>query len=378
MRTLQIIPTYKPAYIYGGTVFCVAFLCENLAKAGCAVKVLTTTANGEKELDVEVGKPKNVDGVEVIYYSRWTKDHSQFSPGLLGGVWRECKKYDVIHIHSWWNISVILSVFICWLRGVKPVLSPHGMLSDFSFNKNHGLIKNYFHRFIGAFLLRQTKMHLTSPAEREQLGGLNENNFVLPNFIKTAPKPILEKTDENNFTLVFLSRIHPKKNIENLIDALSELKNNILLQIIGSGENEYINILKKKAEEKNVADKIEWVGKVHGEKKFDYLANADLFVLPSHNENFALVVAESLSAGTPVLVSENVGLADYVKENKLGWVCQAHTKSIVMAIKSAKANKEQRAIIRKKAPAIIHKDFASSSLSHKYIGQYKKLNQAHA
>lgn len=337
--------------------------------------MLTTTANGKEELNVQPGVLQNVDGVQVVYYPRWTKDHSQFSPGLLAAVWRDCKKYDTVHIHSWWNLSVMFSVLICWLRGVRPILSPHGMLSDFSFNKSHGGIKNIFHKYIGSFLLRQTHMHLTSVAEQKQLGGINEDNFVLPNFIETADNPELQKKENDIFTLIFLSRIHPKKNIEGLIDALAIIDFNIKLQIVGPGEKEYIEELKKRAEEKNVAKNIEWLGELHGDIKFQHLAAADIFVLTSHNENFALVVTEALSAGTPVLVSENVGLANYVKENDLGWLCSTEADNIAQAIKSAYTEKEKRAAIRKKAPAKIQHDFSPKVLSDRYTQQYNRLKK---
>lgn len=371
MKILQVLPTYKPAYVYGGTVFCVSLMCESYVKAGHEVLMLTTTANGKEELDVPPGQVQSVDGVPVIYFNRWTKDHSQFSPGLLMSLWKNCKKYDVVHIHSWWNLSVIFSVLICWLRGVKPILSPHGMLSDFSFNKNHGFLKGNFHKYIGSFLLRQTKLHLTSEAEQVQLGSINDNNFVLPNFIEMSPVQTTTKKENEIFTMVFLSRIHPKKNIEGLIEAMSKVDFDVRLQLIGGGEEEYIETLKRKAAENKVGDKIEWLGELLGDIKFKYLAEADLFVLPSHNENFALVVTEALSAGTPVLISKYVGLAKYVATNDLGWICDIDSENVADVLTEAHGDLGKRKAISARAPKVVQGDFSPEALTKKYMTYYE-------
>ena len=147
----------------------------------------------------------------------------------------------------------------------------------------------------------------------------------------------------------------------------------IHLKIVGGGESDYIAELQKRALNKNVSQRIEWVGELHGDIKFQYLAEADIFILPSFNENFALVVTESLSAGTPVLISEYVGLANYVKENDLGWLCDTDAQSIADTIQFAANQKDKIDFIRKKAPSIIQRDFSPKALSTRYIAQYERL-----
>lgn len=381
MKILQIIPTYKPAYVYGGPVFSTSLLCENLAAAGHEVKMLTTTANGKAELQVRAGSTHTVDGVKVTYFQRYTKDHSHFAPGLMWEVFRDCKKYDVVHIHSWWNIPVMVSVLLCWLRGVKPVLSPRGTLSSFSFEKSNAGGKAIFHKYIGKFLLGKTVFHVTADAEKEEGKAINSDVFVLPNFIqlagydeiKSKEMPVTLSADRQVITLLFLSRIHPKKNLEGLIGALSKVDFDFKLKIAGRGEATYIDGLKKLAAEKNISEKIEWLGEVLGEKKFEVYANADLFVLPSHNENFANVVIESLSAGTPVMVSDMVGLHEYVSEKKLGWVCSTDTENISETLNSIFSKKEKLAEKSQKVAGVVREDFSPKKLVDKYIGKYTAL-----
>lgn len=375
MKILHLIPTYKPAYIYGGPIFSISLLCEQLAKAGCEVRMLTTTANGPDELDVPIGKKVNVDGVETIYFRRLTKDHSHLSPGLMRQVWQDCRRYDVVHIHSWWNIPVMFSVLACWLRGVRPVLSPRGMLSDFTFQKNSRSPKAIFHRTIGKFLLRKTHLHLTSEAERQECLDISDDSFVLPNLIQTAESNFLQNLKNEVFTIAFLSRIHPKKNLEGLFGALEKVSFDFRLRIAGMGEEAYLEALKKLAASKGLAEKMEWTGELHGDKKFRFYANADLFVLPSFNENFANVVIEVLSAGTPVLISEQVGLSSYIRENGLGWTCGTDATGIAEKLEEIFASKNELETIRVSAPQVIERDFSPKILTRRYIEQYKKLRK---
>jgi glycosyltransferase involved in cell wall biosynthesis len=377
LKFLHIIGTYKPAYIYGGPIFSISLLCENLAKAGHEVEVFTTTANGPVELDVPIGKKMDVDGVTVTYFRRLTKDHSHLSPGLFWQVWKRCREFDVVHVHAWWNLPAIVSVLICWLRGVKPVMSPRGMLSGFSFEKSNASVKAIFHRTAGRFLLKKTTLHLTAAAEQEETQGIGADSFVLPNFIQTAAAPhsSLLASHSLPFTLIFLSRIHPKKNLEGLFEALAMVSFDFRLQIAGKGEDAaYADQLKERAVSMGISQKIEWLGEVYEEEKFRRYAEASLFVLPSFNENFANVVIEALSAGTPVLVSEEVGLAEYVRENDLGWICGTNPRDIATALEEIFLNENKRAEIRRKAPAIAERDFSPKALTDKYLEQYRKIS----
>ncbi|NNU34836.1 glycosyltransferase [Mucilaginibacter sp. S1162] len=112
MKILQINASYKPAYIYGGPTMSVAKLSEQLVNAGNEVTVFTTTANGKYELAIDPNKSILVDGVSVTYFKRITKDHSHLSPGLLLNLWRNVRKFDIIHIHAWWNLVSVFSAFI--------------------------------------------------------------------------------------------------------------------------------------------------------------------------------------------------------------------------------------------------------------------------
>ena len=172
---------------------------------------------------------------------------------------------------------------------------------------------------------------------------------------------------------MFFSRIEEKKGLDLLINALATVTVPYTLTVAGDGETGYVDSLKKLAAEIGLEDKIDWIG-FQNENKFEILQAHDLFVLPSYDENFGNAVIESLSTGTAVLISEEVGLEDYVNVNNLGWICKANPAAIAWHINNIAINdKDGLSRIREFAPGIIAGDFEEANLVRKYADFYEEL-----
>jgi glycosyltransferase involved in cell wall biosynthesis len=376
LKILHIIAAYKPAVVYGGPTMSVAMLCEELVKGGAHVEVFTTTANGATELPVTANTPTKVDGVTVTYFKRLTKDHTHFSPALLKALWKRAAEFDAIHIHAWWNLVSIFSCLIALRRGIPVILSPRGTLSNYSFTNNNTGKKRLIHKFLGKNLLAKCHVHITSVREAEAITKLVAPKSIttISNFVKieNAGMNALAPVSFPPLKLLFFSRIEEKKGLDILLDALPLLTVPFHLTIAGDGDKSYIDQLKASVHP-DMADKVTWAG-FYNDDKFDLLRRHHLMVLPSHDENFGNVVIESLSVGTAVLVSENVGLAGYVNEHQLGWVCSTNTASISAAINDIVNNQYQQfEVIRTSAPDIVRGDFTGDKLVQQYIGLYKNL-----
>jgi glycosyltransferase involved in cell wall biosynthesis len=379
LKILQICAAYKPAYVYGGPTMSVSMLSEQLVKASIDVEVYTTTANGKTELDILPNSTLKTDGVTTTYFKRLTKDHSHFSPALLTSLWKNIKKFDLVHIHAWWNLVSLFSATIAIIKGVPLIISPRGTLSSYSFqNKNIGP-KWAIHTFWGKVLLNKSYFHVTSELEKKAISSfLNPLSIcLLPNFVKLPPFKVWENNKHSEkLRLLFFSRIEQKKGLEILINSLKNINFPYHLYIAGSGDSDYINTLKSIAININVANNITWLG-FQNESKFDVLHNHDLFILPSYDENFGNAVIESLAVGTPVLISDKVGLADYVEKNDLGWICQNNVQSVLEIINEIGTNQNYKLqIIREKAPKIIYDDFLEDTLVKKYIDFYTNILQS--
>ena len=373
MKILQIVPSYKPAYVYGGPIESVARLCEGLVNDGQTVHVYTTTANGATELAVKPNETVLVDGVPVTYFRRITKDNSHISPRLWQQLYATCRNYDVVHIHSWWNPLVIVAAMICHARNVKVIVSPRGMLSEYIIHSTNKGLKKLVHNITGRRALAKSRFHATSAIEFEECKRLipGWQGFIIPNIVSLPVLPI-QKIKNERFTLLFLSRVHPKKGIEFLLEAIQTCEN-ILLRIAGSGDETYINQLKQKIKRLGIEDKVEWIGWKDRTAKFEELMKADLFVLISHNENFANSVIESLYMGTPVLLSNQVGLAPFVREEKMGWTTALDASEVAANLQSIPKQSEQLQWIQENSRAVVERVFSEQKLIRQYIEQFQLI-----
>ncbi|KQM63960.1 hypothetical protein ASE74_12400 [Pedobacter sp. Leaf216] len=418
MKIIQITASYKPAFIYGGPIQSVGKLCETLSEVvqqknfdyaqydKCpALEVLTTNANGNEELVVSIGKPVLVEGVKVTYFKRWTKDHSHFSPGLLWGLRRALRQHIklnaslvksdssikinkdqtpnaslIIHIHAWWNLVSVLS---CWLAKwykIPVVLSPRGMLTSYTQTNRNSSFKKFLHQLLGKKLLQYCHIHATSEQEKKDILEIvsPKSITVIPNLVNIQ-KPVfgsqLAIANDNPpvFRLIFLSRIEEKKGLELLFEALSLLEINWQLTIAGSGKAAYLESLKLKAQNLNLHQRINWIGQVDNHNKYELMAKHDLLVLTSFNENFANVVIESLSVGTPVLISNQVGLSDYVIDRQLGWVSALEAIDIKATLLRSYEDHQTRHKIRQMATEMINKDFDDQVLAKRYLKLYDQV-----
>lgn len=383
IKIIQVTASYKPAYVYGGPIMSVAKLCEALFNSKkVEVEVLTTTANGAVELPVNTNTKTIVDQVTVRYFKRLTKDHSHFSPSLYWALHKsivankKANQPTVVHIQAWWNLVSIFACMVAKYHKIPVVLSPRGMLTPYTLHNRHGLIKKLIHRFLGNNLLSYCHVHATSKQEQDEILQFIKPKSItlLPNLVelpKFTLKPFTK--EENLFKIIFLSRVEQKKGIELLFEALAAVNFNFKLTIAGTGDPKYLRELQLKTEELQISNRILWLGHVNNEHKFQLIAEHDLFALTSYNENFANVVIESLHVGTPVLLSNKVGLADYVQENNLGWVTELKVKNMIEQLNEIYSAEIDSAQIRKNAPMCIHNDFDPNQLIEKYIQLYQSL-----
>ena len=424
MEVIHISPSYKPAYEYGGPTMSVSQLCEHLQKCDLKLRVLTTTANGKAELAVSTGILYSIAGVPVRYFSRITGDHSHLSPGLnfhlLKVLWRAKKESTpcIIHVHSWWNLVAILSCLAGRIFKLPVVVSPRGMLTTYSFGHQKSLLKRTGHAFLGRWLLQGSHIHATSEQEKKDilcyvkpksmvvLPNLvdlpTEQSSLLPNQRVLAPrsshlrpkpshpahsrshvadiptKPFHHRQECNSepmrpFKLIYFSRIDRKKGVELLLLAATSLRIDFTLTLAGTGTKSYVEELKELAKVLGISKWIQWTGHVSNQDKYALLMEHDLLVLPSRNENFANVVVESLAVGTAVLVSEEVGLADYIVTSQLGWVCSLCAADLATQIEVISTQKEILAQIRLDGPKRIYSDFHQQNLATQYVKFYKRI-----
>lgn len=366
-RILMITPAYKPSWVYGGPTYSVSALAESLVKKGINVEVIASNANGDKDLDFKNGHVEVIEGVHVSYYRRWSGDQFSFAPILSIAVLRSIRKFNVVHINGWWNWISVMAVIICKLSGKPFVLSPRGSISTYTFGRGKSKsMKKWVHNLFLRSILNNSFFHFSSELERKDasLWVPKMKSALVPNLLNLPFDLKIERKENALFTIIFLGRIDPKKNIELLVQSMEHVSFPCQLNIVGDGEEGYLAKLKQDYQHNK---NIQWIGPCYNDNKFRLLANADLFALLSYSENYGNAVIESLSVGTPVMVSEHVGAGDFVAAHQLGWMVSLDLPHCITALQAAHDEKERVIEIRQKAPDLIRKYFSPEALAEKYI-----------
>jgi glycosyltransferase involved in cell wall biosynthesis len=375
-KILHINASYKPAYVYGGPTISISTLCEKLKQAGETVEVFTTTANGKEDFHYSNGQIINVDGIDVHYFKRITKDHSHFSPALLIFLSKNLKHYSVVHIHAWWNLVSVGAAFIAWIKGKRIVFSPRGQLNEYSFITNSSAPKKLFHSLIGKRILKTAHFQVSSENEARDISALfsKPSIQIIPNFINLPTGNINPLKQVNQpLRLLFFSRIEQKKGLQFLLKSLKILSFPFTLDIYGTGEEAYINELKLLIEDTE-KDKVFWREPVFGDEKFKIFAEHDLVILPSFAENFANVIVESLAVGTAVMVTKEVGLSHYVEKKNFGYICTQNPNEIASILNTIASSTDTLSRIREESPLTIMQDFGEQTLIKSYIEFYRKVD----
>lgn len=368
MKILFITPSYKPAVIYGGPTYSVSKLAEHLSKK-CSLQVVTTTANGKLELEVSVNKNIMVENVNVYYFKRQTKDHTHFSFQLLKYIWNNSSQFDVIHIHSWWNLVSIFSLCICLINNSKVLISPRGMLSEYTIKKSK--LKSIVNTFFNGFLYNKVHFHLTSKYEYKQVNDISSiSKHLIPNLL--IDKSFFKSDFENKNDILFLSRIEKKKNIEELIYSIPKISMSINLNIVGGVESKYREYLQTQIQNLNIQNRVSWYEPLYNEHKNKIIANSKLLILPSYDENFANIVLEALLNGTAVVVSENVGLSDFVSEFNLGWVVKSDG-DLSEIINNALNDIDKLKFIYHNSREIVLREFNDEKIVQQYLSMYTSI-----
>ena len=319
MRVVHVTPYFAPAFGYGGPPRSVLALCKALQRAGDAVSVITTTANGDTDLPPTIDAPAAFDDVPVTYLPRSRPKRYFRSEALSRLLDRQAAGCDLVHIHGCWNFFGWRAARWCHDADVPYVISPRGMLSPWSFK--HGRIGKWVsYRALERPALRHARLiHATSRQEAQWVTalGLGVDVVTVPNGLDDPGVLDLERADAwrlrigidpNDFVILFLGRLHPKKGLETLIGAMPrvlERAPSATLLIAGTGEPAFLADLQAQAAPLVASGRVRFAGHVTGNDRSLAFACADAFSLTSLSENFGMSIAEAMAAGLPVVVSRD-------------------------------------------------------------------------
>jgi glycosyltransferase involved in cell wall biosynthesis len=349
VKILHVIPSVSP--VRGGTSRAVLDMVRALRDSGIDAEIATTNDDGDDLLDVPLGTLTRYDGIPTYFFHRFSPPLAAlrefaFSGTFTTWLFHHITEYDSIHVHAIFSYTSTVTMAISRLRGVPYLVTPHGMLCEWSLAQGGQKKQTYLKSIERANLDRACAIHLTCEQEREDVMALNfkAETFILPLALTEMPVHIpsadLRLRQSLNLPVdepivLFLSRLHYKKGLDYLIPALGKLQDRRFTFIIaGNGSLAYEAEIQSLLATAGIEGRTRMVGFVEGAQKDLLIQGADLFALTSHCENFGISVLEALVVGTPVLLTPGVGLASLVRDRDFGYVAELDVDKIAQALDS--------------------------------------------
>lgn len=327
MRIIQIVPGI--AEKASGTSYSVPSMCQALSDN-----------DQEIELHMNYGDKPVQHDYKCYTYGSWKISYRlDYSPATKKGIMSAAIKSDIIHSHGLWNMTNIYSGIVAHKTKKPHIISPEGTLSQVALRKNFLLKKISLLSGQKKIINAADCLHATSILEYDMIrkAGYRNPIAIIPNGID-VPKDIYKRKNHINRRkrLLYLGRITPVKGIDTLLKAWSTIQNKYNewdLYVTGIDDRGYEKQMKDMVRNIN-AKRVTFTGPVYAKDKTEAYLNADIFVLPSYTENFAIAVAEALSYGIPSIVTKAAPWSG-IEKYKVGWWIETGVDSLVSCLEDA-------------------------------------------
>ena len=338
LRPVHVVAGLDPAH--GGPSYSVPRLCEALAAAGAEPVLLSVAAGGDPPGDAtQRGYPDRRFAPDLTRVPglRALRGSAAFSAALK----QEAAGADVVHDHGLWLLPNLQAGWAAAASGTVFVVSPRGMLSPAALAFSAARKRVFWKLLQGPVIRRAACLHATSGQEHDELRafGLRHPIAVIPNGIDLpGPLPDTVACSARERVVLSLGRLHPQKGLEKLLQAWAAIEPTHpgwRLSLVGPGEERYIGALQAMSRSLGL-DRISFGPPVYGAAKWDIYRAADLFVLPSRNENFGLTIAEALAAGTPVIATTGTPWSR-LRTDGCGWWVEPAPEALAAALAVAMA-----------------------------------------
>lgn len=384
MRVLHVIPAV--ANRYGGPSAALRGMTVALASRGLSVTVATTDADGPARLAVPLDGAVVEGGVTYRYFGRSAPGEYKFSWPLTRWLYREVRSFDVIHIHALFSYSTAAAARLAARARVPFILRPLGTLGAWSLGYRSWKKRPYLRLVERRHLRDAAALHATSDVEAGALASLGYagKTRVIPlgvDVLDDLPVPLTSEQSTGPSTrpvrLLFLSRLHPVKNLPLLLNAVALLGRSsgprVDLTVAGEGEPAYEEELRRLVATLDLSDRVRFVGRLEGEAKERAFDGADLFVLPSKHENFGIAAAEALARGVPALLSREVGIALEVERAGAGRTAEADASSLASAITSLACDRDRLQAMRRSALELARERYSWARCAHALERLYTEI-----
>jgi glycosyltransferase involved in cell wall biosynthesis len=296
------------------------------------------------------------------------------SRALKTEVLREAASGSLLHTHGLWLLPNIYPALAARRFEVPFAVSPRGMLASAALEFSKVPKRLFWHAIQHSALKRVTFFHATSAEEIEDIrrAGLRAPVALIPNGIDLpATTPLPDSSDP--FTVLHLGRLHPKKGTDRLVAAWSRLEDQFpewRLRIVGPSEIGYAEALAAQIARAGLK-RVVIEGPLFGDAKLKAYSSAELFVLPTLNENFGLVVAEALANGTPVISTKGAPWMG-LRAERCGWWIDHGVDALELTLRTAMSlTRADRAAMGARGRCWMKRDFAWEGIALQMATVYR-------
>jgi glycosyltransferase involved in cell wall biosynthesis len=246
-------------------------------------------------------------------------------------------KPKILHLHGLWNPLLFAFARIALANRIPYVVAPHGMLEPWSLTVRAIRKRLALNTYQGRMLDRASAIHTTCEAEAEQVRRLGYSRspiFVIPNAVEepqSVPNGWPSRSGAERQVLLFLSRVHEKKGLENFLTVWNQVRPvHWELKIVGHGDPAYVARLKQQCASSKTPN-VTFHDHVDGDAREAMFAGASAFVLPTFSENFGNAIAEAMLRGLPIITTTGTPWS-VISEKKLGWYVEPNREQLVGAL----------------------------------------------
>lgn len=339
ITSLHCVLSYDNSY--GGAVHAPLNICRYLTAQGQAVESIATYAPSDDTAYLDRTYPDFPKHRVARSIPHRYNDSAELTPWLA----KNLERFDVVGIHSVWIMTTVRAAWACQRAGKPYFMHAHGSLDPFDLRK-HKLLKRLLGPiFVRPMLAQSAGVVCTAQREADDLEtyGATPPRFSVPlPVVPIAATPeagasfrAKHKIPQDALVVLFMSRVDYKKGLEFLIPSLAAAKHlhpSLWFVMAGSGDVEFTAGIRRLAQQAGILPWMTETGFIYGADKQGALSAADIFALPSLNENFGIVLVEAMSAGLPLLISDQVYIQGEVTAAGAGVCCEPSVKSCQVAL----------------------------------------------
>lgn len=342
MKILQVIAYFNPKH--GGDVSVCYNLSKQLAMKGHDVTILTSNWG----FDAEAEYVKNIENSHVhVICCKMIVKWSLFiySPDIQRWLKDNIEGFDIIHMHNFRSYQNNIVAAYARNYNIPYIIQAHGSVLPFIGNSN---LKKLYDIVWGNRLLKNAARIIavskTEKIQYEYMGIADKRIDIIPNGIDVSEFEILPKRGEfrekmgiapDEKLILYLGRLHKSKGIAFLLDGFANLsKQNKNIKLVIAGPNSgFLDILVEKVRNLNLGERVIIPGPLFGTEKLEALIDADVLAYLGQIEIFGLVPFEAIMCGTPVIVTDNCGCGEIMREQNCGnMVTYGDVEGLVMMI----------------------------------------------